>query len=126
MSDPGPEIGPLITLRIPTTTPFPVEYARLSEKRGGAPTVVPHEAGGAVNAAVLVLPDTVSLARAQDLLWRRETRKEGSNRKYREKSSPNAVLVRDWPGWGLDHVVYTDFRSTANSVSIPDSSPLPR
>jgi hypothetical protein len=118
MSDPGPEIGPLIALRIPTTTPFPVEYARLSGKRGGAPTLVPHEAGGAVKAAVLVLPETVSFAHAQDLLWRRETRKEGSNRKYQERSSPNAVLVRDWPGWGLDHVVYTDFHSTGK-LSIP-------
>jgi hypothetical protein len=123
MSDPGPEIGPLIALRIPTTTPFPVEYARLSGKRGGAPTVVPHEAGGAVKAAVLVLPETVSLAQAKDLLWRRETRNEGSNRKYQEKSSPNAVLVRDWPGWGLDHVVYTDFHSTGK-LTIPDPSEL--
>jgi hypothetical protein len=39
--DPGPEIEPHIRLRIDTETDFPVEYARLSTKRGDAPTLVP-------------------------------------------------------------------------------------
>jgi hypothetical protein len=121
--DPGWEIRPLIARAIETTTPFPVEYARLSRKRGGAPTVVPHELGGPVEAQVLVLLDTVSLAQAKDLLWRRETRNEGSNLRYRENPSPKAVLVRDWPGWGLDHVVYTDFHPTGK-LSMPDPGKL--
>jgi hypothetical protein len=111
IGDPGPEIGPLIARRIPTMTPFPVEYARLSVKsRGGAPTVVPHTAGCSVKAEVLVLTDGASLEEARSLLWRREMRKEGTDEEYRERSSPNAVVVLDSPGiCGLDHVLYTDF-----------------
>lgn len=110
ISDPGVEITPLIVRRLPATTPFPVEYARLSRSRGGAPTVVPHSSGCPVKAEVLVLSDSVSLADAKSLLWRRETRNEGSDRTYRGSTSPNAVLVRDEPGLcGLSHVLYTDF-----------------
>jgi hypothetical protein len=36
--DPGIEIEPLIVQRITTLTPFPVEYARISRTRDGAPT----------------------------------------------------------------------------------------
>lgn len=61
ISDLGTEIGPLIVRQISTTTPFPVEYARLSQTRGGAPTVVPHSFGNPVKAEVLVLSDSVSL-----------------------------------------------------------------
>ncbi len=110
ISDPGIEIGPQIARRVPTTTPFPVEYARLSRTRGGAPTVVPHSSGNPVMAEVLVLSDSVQLAEAKNLLWRRETRKENSGELYRGSNSPNAVVIRDAPGFcGLDHVLYTDF-----------------
>ena len=110
ISDPGIEIGPQIAQRVPATTPFPVEYARLSRTRGGAPTVVPHSSGNPVMAEVLVLSDSVQLAEAKNLLWRRETRKEHSGQLYRESNSPNAVVIRDAPGFcGLDHVLYTDF-----------------
>ena len=110
ISDPGIEIGPQIARRVPTTTPFPVEYARLSGTRGGAPTVVPHSSGNPVMAEVLVLSDSVQLAEAKNLLWRRETRKEHSGQLYRESNSANAVVIRDAPEFcGLDHVLYTDF-----------------
>ncbi len=93
ISDPGIKIGPQIARRVPTTTPFPVEYARLSATtRGGAPTVVPHSSGNPVIAEVLVLSDSVQLAEAKNLLWRRETRKEHSGQLYRESNSPNAVV----------------------------------
>ncbi len=75
ISDPGIEIGPQIARCVPTTTPFPVEYARLSSTRGGAPTVVPHSSGNPVNAEVLVLSDSVKLPKSKKLLWRLETRK---------------------------------------------------
>ncbi len=110
ISDPGIEIDPQIAQRVPTMTPFPVEYARLSRTRGGAPTVVPHSSGNPVMAEVLVLSDSVKLAEAKNLLWRRETRKEHSGQLYRESSSPNAVVIRDAPEFcGRDHVLYTDF-----------------
>lgn len=110
IADPGVEIGPLIVRRIETLTPFSVEFARFSATRGGAPTAVPHSSGKRVKAEVLVLLDEVALDEARNLLWRRETRNEGSARTYRETAQPNAVIVRDLPGaGGLAHVLYTDF-----------------
>ena len=110
--DPGTEISPLIVDRIPTMTPFPVEFGRISATRGGAPTVAPHRKGGSVEAEILVLQNEVTLAVAKDLLWRRETQREGSDLRYRRSSSQNAVLVRDKPGFGrMKHVLYTDFNA---------------
>jgi hypothetical protein len=88
-----------------------VEYGRLSAKtRGGAPTLVPHQAGCPVEAQILLLKDRVSTEEAKSLLWRRERRKEGSGDEYVESSSPNAVLIHDLPGTSdLDHLLYTDF-----------------
>ena len=121
IADPGVEIGPLIGRRVQTVTPFPVEYARLSRKRGGAPTLVPHPAGCPVRAELLVLLDNVSLIEAKSLLWRRETRKEGTGEEYVERASKNAVLVRDTPGiCGLEHVLYTDFNANGK---IDDPNP---
>ncbi len=110
MNDPGTEIVPTIARRIPTTTPFPVEYARHSGKRGGAPTVVPHASGNPVKGEVLLLSEAISVEEAKNMLWRRETRNERSGRTYRESALPNAVVIRDQRGFcGLDHVLYTDF-----------------
>lgn len=122
--DPGIEVGPVIVQRISARTPFPVEYARFSGTRGGAPTVVPHSSGNPVTAEVLVLADSVSLEEAANLLWRRETRKEGSGRAYQERFGPNAVLVRDSPGFcDLDHVLYTDF-NPSGKLTVPDPREL--
>src|SRR4051812_39301785 len=88
IDDPGVELGPKIVRHIPARTPFPVEYARVSATRGGAPTAVPHSAGCPVNAIVLVLSEDVTIAHAKDMLWRREIRAEGSGRPYAESGSP--------------------------------------
>ena len=124
IGDPGTEINLLIVRRIQTTTPFPVEYARLSRRRGGAPTVVPYSSGRLVKAVVLVLPDSIPLKDAKSLLYRRETRGEGLGQIYPESTSPNAVLIRDEPGFcGLDHVLYTDFNA-GGKLSDPDPRAL--
>lgn len=124
IADPGVEIGPLIDRQIDTLTPFPVEYARFSATRGGGPTAVPHSSGKQVKAKVLVLVDGVALAEARDLLWRRETRNEGSARTYRESGQPNAVVVRDLRGvCGLEHVLYTDF-NPEGKIATPDPASL--
>lgn len=118
INDPGVEMEPLIAERIPTQTPFPVEYARLSTGRGGGPTVVPHASGNPVRAEILVLRPGVSLAEAKNLLWRRETRNEGTGKRYPAGNSPNSVLVADAPEFqGVGHVLYTDF---------PPSGKIPR
>ena len=124
ISDPGAEIGTLIVRRVPTTTPFPVEYARLSRTRGGAPTVVPHSSGCPVKAEALVLSDSVTLTDAKSLLWRRETRQEGSGRAYQESTSATAVAIRGKPEFcGLDHALYTDF-NPGGKLSDPDPRAL--
>lgn len=124
IADPGVEISPLIDRRIDTLTPFPVEYARFSETRGGGPTAVPHSLGKRVKAVVLVLVDGVSLVEARNLLWRRETRKEGTARTYRESARPNAMVVRDLPGFfGLEHVLYTDCNQVGK-IADPNPSSL--
>lgn len=57
IEEPGVEIEPLIVERQQgIETPFPVEFARSSDTRQGAPTLVPVDQGGSlVPAEVLVL-----------------------------------------------------------------------
>lgn len=124
--DPGPGLSPLIARRTPTTTPFPVEYARLSRTRGGAPTIVPHPQGGHVRAELIALAESVSLQEAKSRLWRRETRREESSEDYRDSQSPNAVLVRDHGAYGgLNNVLYTDF-NPAGKLDAPNAEALAR
>ncbi|MDD2709257.1 MAG: hypothetical protein PHV34_14820 [Verrucomicrobiae bacterium] len=122
--DPGSEIEPLIVKRIPTQTPFSVEYARLSIKRGGGATVVPHPDGQTVKSEILLLKQTVSLPIAKDILWRRETGNEGTGKRYPDGHSPNSVLVKDWPQLGgISHVLYTDFPD-AGKIANPNPRQL--
>ena len=77
-------------------TPFPVEFARSSSSRDGAPTLIPVDEGGAqVQGVILVLNPTVEVRRAEDLLWRRETRNECSDKLYSPPTNPglNTVVV---------------------------------
>jgi hypothetical protein len=108
-------------------TPFPVEYARLSESRGWAPTLVPVENGGAsVNALLLVLRSDVSLETAKDMLWRRETKQVGSDKHYRELKKPTAktVLIKELREFeGVEHVLYVDF-TPAGKLQAPTASEL--
>jgi hypothetical protein len=72
--EPGTELATAVTRRIEVETPFAVEFARSSRTRDGAPTLVPVKEGGAhVPAAVLVLDDSVAVAAARAMLYRRET-----------------------------------------------------
>lgn len=98
IDDPGAEIEPLVCERIQgIETPFCVEFARSSASRHGAPTLVPVESGGSpVRAVLLVLKEDVSKSLAETVLWRRETRKEGSGKEYSapKNPGPNHVLVK--------------------------------
>ena len=97
IDDPGKELEPLIRECIPDVeTPFSIEFARSSSSRSGAPTLVPVEGGGAqVQGVIQVLDPAVEVRRAEDLLWRRETRNECSNKHYRPLNNPgpNKVVV---------------------------------
>lgn len=107
--DPGKELGPLIRDRIlDVTTPFSVELARSSSSRDGAPTLVPIEDGGAqVVGVILVLDSTVEVQRAEDLVWRRETRNECSDRHYSRpvNPGPNTVAVESIRSLGNVEIV---------------------
>lgn len=110
ITDPGEEIAPKIVMRIKTQTPFPIEYGRLSQTRGGAPTLVPHSHGAPVSGEILVLEESVSSDEARHMLWRRERRRSGSGEKYAEGSSPNSVVVRTFASHPcVDTVHYADF-----------------
>ena len=97
IDNPGPEIEPHIADRLPDVqTPFSIEFARSSDGRNGAPTLVPVTDGGSpVSATVLVLTEEISLKAAQDMLWRRETCNVGSERPYQPPANPteNTVLI---------------------------------
>ncbi len=112
ISDPGSEIAAVRVDSISADTPFKIEFGRSSGMRDGAPTLVPVQEGGAkVKAVVIVLAPSVSEREAADLLWRRETRKVGSGRRYNPPAHPRAnnVLVKKLTGFaGLDVVLYTD------------------
>lgn len=121
--DPGEEIGPLVVEKIEgVETPFWVEFVRQSRTRGGAPTLVPvSEGGAAVSASILVLQNSISGSEAADMLWRRETRREGSGERYKPSSEPgtNDVLVRHLEDFeGLDVVLYVEI-----GANIPDLNP---
>jgi hypothetical protein len=124
INDPGPEIKEKITMRVRTLTPFPVEYARYSTTRGGAPTLVPHAKGDPVEGELLVLEDSVSVADAKSMLWRRERRKTGTRETYVEGTSPDSVLVREWLGSPcVDSALYTDF-NPAGKIAAPLAAEL--
>jgi hypothetical protein len=111
LDDPGVELLPRIVTRIKTETPFAVEYGRYSGKtRGGAPTLVPHPFGIPVSAEILVLEDGITVVEATNMLWRRETRRTGTNTAYVEGTSPNSVLVRaTGDSLWVESLLYVDF-----------------
>lgn len=123
IDDPGDEIKALVVDRITNVeTPFPIEFARTSRKREGAPTLVPVSAGGSpVNATILVLKGEVLLDQARDMLWRRETGDVGSGKSYKPPENPNenTVLVDEFADLaGIDVVI-----STRIGANIPEVSP---
>jgi hypothetical protein len=123
IEDPGIEISPLILdRRMGVETPFCIEFARSSSSRSNAPTLIPVENGGSrVQAIILVLGASVSLQAAKDILWRRETRNERSEKHYAcpSKPDPNRVVVESLRNFnGIDIVIYTSL-----GPNIPDLNP---
>lgn len=109
---PGKDLEPLIRDRIKDVeTPFAVEFARSSSKRGHAPTVICVDDGGApVRATILVLSSEVTLDRAKYLLWIRERHREDTGGHYSPpaKSGINDVLVEQLDNFhSIDKVLYT-------------------
>src|SRR5687767_12798572 len=85
MADPGSELAAItVGVKRDVLTPFPVEFARTSQKRCGAPTLVPVEdGGGRVRAAIIEV--NVDEKQTMDIVYRREINEVGSNRIYVER-----------------------------------------
>ena len=120
IEEPGIELEPLIIDKIcDIETPFKIEFARTSHSRDGAPTVVPVENGGAyVKAVILLLKEHIGLDKAKDLVWRRETRNEKSNRHYTNPLHPslNQVVVEQVSNLaGIKTVLYTNIGANIDS-----------
>ena len=121
ISNPGDEIKAATSeTRTRVTTPFRVEFARSSGKgRGGAPTLVPVEKGGAcVEARIFV----VSLPErdAADILYRREINKVGSSKRYcpPDPITVNTVQVERLTDFsGFDIVLYTKIGANIESLT---------
>jgi hypothetical protein len=111
IDDPGEEIAQATarTLTERIITPFRIEFARKSEKREGAPTLVPVGTGGArVPARIFVL--NIREDEAASRLYRREINAPGSGRAYKPKANPgkNEVVVERIEGFaGVPVVLYT-------------------
>lgn len=102
IDDPGSELTPVITDSLTITTPFPVEYARSSHKRGGGPTLIPVLDGIRVSARLLVLTSSITISEAKDMLWRRETGMATGTYNPPNRHTPNTVLIDeffDFPGY---------------------------
>ncbi len=112
INDPGDELAAVIDYVIsPVTTPFKVEFARSSRTRGGAPTLVPVESGGAhVEGSLLVLHTDVPIGEARSKLWRRETGRVGTGHEYVTPNpvGQNSVVVKEHNDLaGIDLVLST-------------------
>jgi len=95
IDDPGCEIEAVISHKLEgVQTPFRVEFARSSCKRGGAPTLVPVEQGGEhVKAVIMILQEQVSIDEAKHMLWRRETNQVCSSKSYKHSPNPGPKTV---------------------------------
>ncbi|RZJ88416.1 MAG: hypothetical protein EOO20_13715 [Chryseobacterium sp.] len=120
INEPGDEIKKLIIDRIPCSTPFHVEFGRISKSRDNAPTLIPVEEGGAsVRATILLLSKEVTLEQAKSMLWRRETRTTDTNKQYKEpkQPGPNNVLVKVLTEFhGIQNVIYTSIGANISNA----------
>lgn len=122
IDDPGKELNPLVRERISNVkTPFCVEFARSSRSRDGAPTLVPVPKGGdCVKGVILLLDPSVDIKLAKDLLWRRETRNEDSDRHYKapDKIGPDTVVVECLQNLvNVETVLYTKIRANIANLT---------
>ena len=107
ITDPGEELR---SITLATTrdilTPFPVDYARSSRGREGAPTLVPVVSGGARVKAWIYEVDA-DVTTACDVLYRREIDAVGSGKTYTppEPGDLKRVAIERHIGLGGLHIV---------------------
>jgi hypothetical protein len=129
LADPGEEIAEMTVDRIPVTTPFPIEYARSSRGRAGAPTLVPvpEGCGAPVQAQILLLRPDLRADAVTHMLYRRETNRVGEvdvyyvEEKQQEKNDPVLIKTVDDLG-GVPHVLTTWLQPNLDVVLDADLS----
>lgn len=121
IDEPGFEIERLVHEIIDDVeTPFTVEFARSSNSRNGAPTLVPVETGGATVCARIFVLESVTEREVKDLVYRREIHSVGSDISYRHPINPgeDSVVVEAISDFaGLTSVVYTRIASNLDDVT---------
>jgi len=124
ITHPGQEIESVLDHVIPDVmTPFPVEYARRSQSRAGAPTLVPVPTGcgASVKAVVLVLKKYTRKKKAQNFLYRRELHQEGSLKviydDQAQRQKRDALVIESIKNqYGLSVVYYTTLKSNFTEI----------
>lgn len=115
IDNPGEEINKLEIERINCTTPFKIEFARISLSRDKAPTLVPvkeSSKGKKTNATIIVIDEHIKLENAKSILWRRECHKTDRNEKFVERKKPTSknVLILELENFcNVEKVIYTSF-----------------
>jgi len=128
IADPGWEIKRRRVDTLPNIlTPFPVEYARKSSTRAGAPTLarVPQDCGKPVNAAILVMKKYSHKEAIRNYLYRRELHAVGDRSKVYDHEAQmnkrNAMLIESLLDFqGLEVVYYTLFPPNFTEILEPD------
>jgi len=120
ITDPGPELEAVTVDTITgVPTPFRVEFARSSGKRGGAPTLVPVEEGGSQVQAVIFKVEG-SERDIADIVYRREIHAVGTGKTYSDPpvDRKNAVRIARFGGLtGFDVVLATRIAANISPLS---------
>ncbi len=124
ITHPGQEIASVLDHVIPDVmTPFPVEYARKSGTRAGAPTLVPVPigCGTPVKAVVLVLKKYTRRKKAQNFLFRREIHREGDLKviydDHAQRQKRDALVIEIIKNrFGLSMIYYTMLKPTFTEI----------
>lgn len=124
ITHPGQEIESVLDHVIPDVmTPFPVEYARRSRSRAGAPTLVPVSAGcgSSVNAVVLVLKKYTRKKKALNFLYRRELHQEGDLKviydDQAQRQKRDALVIESMKNqFGLSVIYYTALKPNFTEI----------
>lgn len=122
----GDELDKVEIDRIHCTTPFKVEFARISSTRGNAPTLIPSEKleiGKNVNAVIIVLDDKTKNRDAKSMLWRREIHTMDKSIYYKEPKSftKNKVVIKELQNFmGVETVLYTSIECNIEDKITPN------
>lgn len=124
ITHPGHEIESILDHVIPDVqTPFPVEYARCSRSRAGAPTLVPvpKDCGVPVKAVVFVLKKYTRKQKAQNFLYRREIHQEGDLKvnydDQAQRQKRDALVIETMKNqFGLSVIYYTALKPNFTEI----------